>query len=94
MKECTTFYNHAASSVSHLVRPCLRPCQVSQRQGELSEEEEAARKALNLQIKDENRRRALERAEEMARQKELENQANADELRYRWQYWVTGRVRI
>ncbi|CAM9644672.1 unnamed protein product [Ectocarpus fasciculatus] len=56
---------------------------VSQRQGELSEEEEAARKALNLQIKDENRRRALERAEEMARQKDLEDQANADELRFR-----------
>ncbi|CAM9875541.1 unnamed protein product [Ectocarpus sp. 6 AP-2014] len=56
---------------------------VSQKQGELSEEEEAARKTLILQIKDENRRRALERAEEMARQKDLEDQANANELRYR-----------
>lgn len=57
--------------------------QVNQKQGELTEEEQAARKALNLRIKEENRRRALERAEEMARQKELEAKANADELRFR-----------
>eukprot|EP00903_Cladosiphon_okamuranus_P013743 g12794.t1 len=56
---------------------------VNQKQGELTEEEEAARKALNLRVKDENRRRALEKADEMARQKELEARANADELRFR-----------
>lgn len=56
---------------------------MNQKQGELSEEEEAARKALNLLIKDENRRRAIEKAEEMARQRELEAKANADELRFR-----------
>lgn len=57
---------------------------MNQKQGELTEEEEAARKALNLQIKDENRRRALEKADERARQKELEARANADELRFRY----------
>ncbi|CAM9724661.1 unnamed protein product, partial [Scytosiphon promiscuus] len=59
---------------------------VNQKQGKLTEDEEAARKALNLRIKDENRRRALERAEEDARQKELDAQADAEELRFRDQF--------
>ncbi|CAN0025881.1 unnamed protein product [Pylaiella littoralis] len=63
---------------------------VNQKQGELTEEEEAARKALNLQIKDENRRRALEKADERARQKELEARANADELRFRDEFLREG----
>ncbi|CAN0422492.1 unnamed protein product [Ascophyllum nodosum] len=53
------------------------------KQTELSEEEQATRKALNLTIEEENRRMAAERAEDVAKWKDGEEEANAAELRFR-----------